>query len=170
MKSDSIYRHSSFLVAATGCLVFASLALPFFFWLKNGVHALLLGLLLVLCILPWYLWRREPNICAPIYATSVYLLLAYPLRAILLLVFPNYSVSFFPPPYDASLVTMSLLYCVAGMCVYLITYYHFPKPLIPTFKKLSLQTSVENWPAKICVVYASGWIVRLYQIATGNYR
>lgn len=138
--------------------------------LDNGVHALLLACLLVLCCVPWFLWGREPNLFAPVYFTSIFLTLIYPIRIITLLLFPEYSVTYIPPPYDSGLVTKGLLCTIMGVMVYLFFYYNPPSLLLHLpFKNLSFENFFQHWPKKILLIYLVGWAVRIYQISTKNY-
>lgn len=138
--------------------------------LDNGVHALLLACLVILCCVPWLLWRREPNLFVPVYFTSIFLTLIYPVRILTLLLFPEYSVTYIPPPYDPGLVTKGLLYIITGIIIYLFFFYNPPKLLLHLpFKNLSLESSIKHWPKKILLIYLVGWAVRIYQIGTKNY-
>lgn len=137
--------------------------------LPDALQAALLSLLFVICTLPWFYWRLEPDVCAPIYLTSVFLTLIYPVRTLMLLAFPEYTVSYFPPPYSSEIVTRGLVYTSIGLLVYLLVYYHPPKVLILRFRQISFNLSVEGWPIRILTLYAFGWVIRTYQISTGNY-
>ena len=128
-----------------------------------------------LCTVPWFLWRIQPHFFAPIYITSLLLMLTYPVRALMVLLFPDTTVSISPQHYVPAelslrpqLVTTALSYCLIGVAAYVAFYY-----LIPFEKYFSRQavatTRINHWPLRILLIYGMGWIARYYQISTENY-
>jgi len=159
----------AFLVAAGVCVLYTGLAGGLVLAIPDLTHAALLALLFIVCVLPWFFWEREPDLFAPIYFTSIFLTLIYPVRTLMLILFPEYVVSDFPPPYDAGLLTRGLLYIIVGIIIYLFFYYNPPKILITRSAGFSLQPPQKSWPLMILLIYLTGWTVRIYQISTQNY-
>jgi hypothetical protein len=133
---------------------------------------LLLGLLTVICLLPWFLWRLQPYPFAPIYYTSILLVLVYPIRAFVVLVFPDNALgisTFYTPPYDPQIVKRALFSAILGILAYQIFYYclHFMARLKP--RASHHEPSYTGWKSKVLLICLIGWLFRIYQIATGNF-
>lgn len=170
MIYNSNQKQTSHLVTLGFLGLCLGLTIIFLILIPDLIHGLLLASLFAICAIPWLNWKSQPNLFAPVYFTAVFLTLIYPVRIFMLLLFPEYVVSYMPPPYDPGLVTKGLLYTIIGVVGYLFFYYNPPKVLLVRFKSISLQSSLESWPLKILIVYLAGWAVRIYQINTQNYR
>jgi hypothetical protein len=145
-------------------------------FIPSPLHALLLAVLFTLCLLPWFLWELQPHFYAPVYITSLLLLLSYPIRASLLFMAPNATVSVSPQHYlpqeltaDDDLMTVTLLYTAAGIGAYLIFYYLLPFDKIRIRRFSSHIKPIDHWFLRVSILYAIGWVARYYQISTANF-
>ncbi len=152
----------SYLILSVSCLLLV----------KDPLQSMLLASLFAMCLIPWFFWRAQPNVFAPIYYTSLFLLIIYPVRTVFLLVFPDYAVSIFPPPYNPELVNKVLTYSLIGVGAYILFYYGLPIPPLPqkAVTPAHSHSQLKGWVPKIMVIYVAGWCARAYQIQTGNFR
>jgi len=153
----------SLLIAALCVAISAALT-------ADLLYGLLIGVLLTLCGMPWLLWHRVPDLTAPVYFTVVMLTLLYPIRALHLLAFPDYTVGVRPPPYDDAVVVQALGYAITGIVAYLVGFYAGGKSITPPSPGGRDRSRLRGWPGRILLLYSLGWFVRLYQIGQGNYR
>jgi hypothetical protein len=142
-----------------------------FFLVQDPIQSILLWILFSLCLVPWLLWNKQPNLFAPIYYTSAFLLIIYPIRTFQVLAFPDLVVSILPPPYNATLVYAVLLYSIFGISAYFVFYYCLPvRPWRIKSSTSACESNLKSWPGKIVLLYLIGWCARAYQIQTGNFR
>ncbi len=139
--------------------------------IKDPLQSILLGSLFATCLLPWLFWGIEPNLFAPIYYSSFFLLIVYPLRTLFVFLFPDLVSSIFPPPYDEELVNKALFYSLVGVGAYIAFYYSLPTAVVlrQTRSPLGRQSNTRDWPLKIIAIYLIGWAARVYQIKTNNF-
>jgi hypothetical protein len=133
---------------------------------------LLLGLLGITCLLPWFLWHVHPYPFAPIYYTSFLFLLAYPIRTFLVLVFPETALGIsasYMPPFDPTTVMRALVIMIIGILVYQLSYYLLPLILSFRVRPSNQDETCNGWRIRIVLLYVSGWLVRAYQITSGNF-
>jgi hypothetical protein len=133
---------------------------------------LLLGILTVACLLPWLFWNIQPYPFAPIYYTSILLLLVYPIRAFVVLVFPEMALgisTFYTPPYDPLTVKQALFSVILGVLTYQIFYYCLHSITRLKLRALHPETPYSGWQSKLLLIYLVGWLFRIYQINTGNF-
>jgi hypothetical protein len=129
------------------------------------------GVSVVLCALPFALYKREPTPLAPTYLTMLYLFLAYPLKLVAVRMHMPYVFEDYPGLlWDDALVSRALWLLVLGLVGYFVGYYRPPRLFIAPLTRARLPLSGRldgRWPWRVLLVSAVGWGSLAAQIVTG---
>lgn len=144
-------------------------------WLVLGAFSasLACGVSIGLACFPLAMYRRDRSPVAPVYLTTLFLLLAYPFKllAVRLLVI-GVSEQFEGRLFNDEAVAVALWMLVAGLTAYYLGYYWTPKVLLKFVSRVRfpLSTAIDShWYRRALVVCLVGWASFAFQVLAGTW-
>ena len=162
--------NTALVVLAVGTLAGTILS-----WLLLGALSLSLacGVSIGLACFPLAMYRRDRSPVAPVYLTTLFLLLAYPAKLLAVRMFiSGVNEEFEGRLFNNADVAFAMWMLVTGLAAYYVGYYWTPRLLLRFVSRvrLPLSTAIDrHWYRRALVVCLVGWASFVFQVLGGTW-
>jgi hypothetical protein len=143
-----------------------------FVWINSFGLSVSCGVATGLLLLP-FIYRSEKTPVAPVYLTTLFLLVAYPIKLFAVRAYvPGVLEEYEGRLFNDNAVSLAMWMLSAGTISYYAGYYFAPKLLIKFLERTRLPESKkinQRWYLRLFIVCLIGWLSFLFQMSAGTW-